>query len=249
MSKIRCLTVDEWFLSRQLKNIKQGFHLPFYIDADITPLQKSFSDKKIPLTAVLIKAASHLLNDMPEMNKVTFNTCLGTKVFYPDYNGVNLPILNEIDGKTVLSGITIYDAYKKSLEEIMTEVRAARERKFDELPVNRIIHGNGPAVLKKLKLRIILFLLRNFPSFYANKRGGGISVSSLLNLASPELNVHMSAYGMTTLTISSCTLTEQNGKSTLKVGAAFDHLTTHGYAGTKAILKLTSILQNAENFK
>lgn len=248
MSNIRCLTVDEWFLSHQLKNIKQGFHLPFYIDAEITSLQKKFVDKKLPLTAVLVKAASHLLNEMPEINKVTFNTCLGPKVFYPDYNGVNLPVLNEIEGKTVLSGITIYDAYKKSLDEIMAEIRAARERKFDELPVNRIIHGSGPDFLKKLKLRIVFFLLRNFLSFYAKKRGGGISVSSLLNLASPDLNVHMNAYGMTTLTFSSCTSIEQNGKNILKVGAAFDHQTTHGFIGTKAILKLTTILQTAENF-
>lgn len=248
MSNIRCLTVDEWFLALQLKNIKQGFHLPFYIDADIASLKEKYHDQKIPFTAVLVKAASHLIKEMPEINKVTFNTCLGTKLFYPDYNGVNIPVLNEIEGKTVLSGITIYDAYKKSLEEIMAEIRAARERKFDELPVNRIIHGSGPAFLKKFKLRTIHFLLRNFPSFYARKRGGGISVSSLLNLASPDLNVHMSAYGMTTLTISSCTLAQQSGKELLKVGAAFDHQSTHGYVGTKAILKLTSIFQSAGNF-
>lgn len=248
MNNIRSLSVDEWFLSLQLKNIKQGFHIPFYVEADISSLHKKFEGKKIHHTALLVKAASCLIQEMPEINKVTFNTIMGQKVFFPDYNGVNIPILNEIDGKTVLTGITIYDAYKKSFEEIMQEIRVARERKFDDLPVNRIIHGSDLRLIKKLKLRTIYFLLKNFPSIYSRKRGGGVSVSSLLNLASPNLNVHMNAFGMTTLTISSCTLLEQGEKKLVKVGVGFDHLTTHGYAGTKAVLKLTTILQNAENF-
>lgn len=248
MNNIRRLTVDEWFLSHQLKNIKEGFHLPFYIDADITSLYQKYDGKKIQHTALLVKAASFLIHEMPEVNKVTFNTLFGTKVFFPDYNGVNIPILNVIDGKTVLSGITIYDAYKKSLEEIMQEIRTARERKIEDLPVNKIIHGGDPDFIKKFKLRIIFWFLKNAPSVYSRKRGGGISVSSLLNLAAPELNVHMNAYGMTTLTLSSCTLLELDNKKIFKVGVGFDHLTTHGFVGTKAILNLTKILQTAENF-
>lgn len=244
MNNIRSLSVDEWFLALQLKNIKKGFHLPFFIEADITHLQ----GEKIPYTAFLVKAASHLINVMPEINKVTFHSLLGTKVYFPDYNGVNLPILSEIDGKKILSGITIYDAHTKSLDEIIKEIRVAKDRTLNDLPINQIIHGSGPTLLKKLKLCGIYFCLKNFPTFYAKKRGGGISVSSLLNLASPGLDVHMSAFGMTTLTISSCTLIEQDHKKIIKVGVGFDHLTTHGYAGTKAILELSKVLQTAENF-
>lgn len=247
MSITRKLNADEWFLAHQLKNIKKGFHLPFYIDADITNLEKKYSSQKISHTAVLIKATSILLRQKPEINKVTFQTLWGTRVFYPGYNGVNLPVLHNIHGKSVVSGFTIYDADKKSLQEIKEEIKKAKARTLKDLPINRIIHGDGPEALKKLKLWMIYFFFKNFPSLYEKKCGGGISVSSLLNLSSPDFQIHISSYGMTTLTISSCTVYEKDSKKFMKVGVAFDHLTTHGHVGTESIFKLADILQSAEN--
>src|SRR5262245_38237165 len=115
MSEIRKPTLDEWFLALQLKQIKKGFHLPLYLEADVTELSKKFEGNILPATAVLVKAASHLIHKVPEINKAAFHTMCGIKIAEPKYNGVNLPVELLIDGKKILTGITIHDAYRKSL--------------------------------------------------------------------------------------------------------------------------------------
>ncbi|WPU65435.1 hypothetical protein [Peredibacter starrii] len=248
-NEVRKPTVDEWFLALQLKSIKKGFHLPLYLEADITRLvEKLDSRDKTPYTAILIKAASHLIYQMPEVNKATVHSICGVKIIEPTYNSVNLPLELLIDGKKVLTGITIRDAYKRSLKEINEEIKLAKNKTLNDLPVNRIVHGSGFDWVKKFKLRIIHFMMNNFPRLYLKKGGGGISVSSLMNLASPEVNVHMSAYGMTMITISSCSVEKREGRELLKVGFAFDHLVVHGAQGVKASVELVKILQNPALF-
>ena len=248
-NEIRKPTVDEWFLALQLKSIKKGFHLPFYLEADITRIvEKLDSRDKVPYTAILMKAASHLIHQMPEVNKAIVHSVCGVKIIEPSYNSVNLPLELMIDGKKMLTGITIRDAYKKSFKEINEEIKSAKNKTLNDLPLNRIVHGPGFEYVKKLKLWLIHFLLNNFPRLYLKKGGGGISVSSLMNLASPGVDVHMNAYGMTTLTISSCFVEKREGRDIMKVGFAFDHLVVHGSQGVKAATELVKILQNPELF-
>ena len=90
--------------------------------------------------------------------------------------------------------------------------------------------------------------MNNYPRLYLKKGAGGISVSSLMNLASPDVSVHMNAYGMTVITISSCSVEKREGRELLKVGMAFDHLVVHGALGVKASVEIVKILQNPEFF-
>lgn len=248
-NEIRKPTVDEWFLALQLRTIKKSFHLPLYVEADVTRLLERTDSREKPLyTAILIKAASHLLHLYPELNKAIFHTLCGVKIVEPAYNSVNLPIEILTDGKKVLTGISIRDAYKKTLHEIQAEIKQAKLQKLSDLPVNKIVHGNGLTCVRKLKLRLIHLLMNNFPKLYLRKGGGGISVSSLMNLSTPGVSVHMNAYGMNVITISSCCAEKREGRDILKVGLAFDHLVVHGAVGVKASVDFVKILQNPELF-
>lgn len=246
MSQVNPPTVDEWFLSKQLKAINKGLHLPFKMKSDVTVFAKHYRDqnKRPPYTALLVKAASQLIHEMPEINRACFHTFYGLRLVNPNYNAVNLPLMVEIDGKSVVTGITIEDAYKKSCEQIREEIKSKRPTSFDRIPLNKIIHCGRFKLWQKLKLRMLLFLFSNLPKLYLKKGGGGISVSSLLNLAQKNNIVEMSAYGMTTLTISSCSIETNDESDTHKicVGVAFDHLVTHGAIGTGAIIRLNEII-------
>lgn len=233
-------SVDEWFLALQLKKIKQGMHIPIYVEADISHL---ISRDPPPYTAILIKAASHLIQRNPDLNKINFHGLFGTKIVEPNYNAVNLPVEVSVGDKKILTGISIQDAYKKSLSEIKNEIRLARNKTLNDLPVNKIIHGAGFDFWKKIKLRTIFFALTNMPSLYLKKHGGGISVSSLMNLAQPNQSVHINAFGMTTFTISSCCVENKEGKYMMKVGIAFDHLHIHGSKGMSGVVDFVNILQ------
>lgn len=242
MSKLQSLSVDQWFLAKQLKDIKKGFHLPFHFSVDCHQLLQRYQSagKRPPITALLIKAASQLIHERPELNQACFHSWLGIQVAKLNYNAVNIPLMTEIEGKKVVTGISIEDAYKKSLLEITSEIKAKRPVSFDQIPINKIIHGPDLNIIKKIKLSFLYFIFCHFPSLYVKKRAGGISVSSLMNFSNEQAPVHMSAFGMTTLTISSCSL-DSNGQ--LHIGVAFDHLITHGATGVEAIIHLSTILQ------
>lgn len=246
MSQINSLSLDEWFLAKQLKSIKKGFHLPYNIKVDVSKLSEYYrsQNKRPAYTALLIKSASQLIHEMPEINRCCFHTFYGMRLVSPKYNAVNIPLTTEIDGKSVVTGVSIDDAYKKSLEQIREELKAKRPQSFDQLPLNKIIHCGKFKAWQKLKLRGLLFLFSHFPKLYLKKKGGGISVSSLMNLAKKGCEVEMNAFGMTTLTISACSVefNHETGQEKLCVGVAFDHIATHGALGTKAILRLSEII-------
>lgn len=243
---IRKPTVDEWFLALQLKQIKKGFHLPFHLKADVTHM--TLHSSRPLFTAMLVKAASILLRQRSQMNKIiTHGTC-GIRIIEPAYNGVNVPLELEIEGRKIVTGVTIEDAFRKSLKEIHDEIKKAKGKTLNDLPVNKIIHSRGLDFIKKIKLKILHFILMNFPSLYLKKRVGGISVSSLLNYADPSVNVSMSAFGMTVLTISSCSIIQEKNKTYLDIGMAFDHSVIHGKDGVEAIHEFVRILQNPELF-
>jgi hypothetical protein len=243
-NEIRCLSLDEWFLCSQLEKINHGFHLPMQIEIDITPfiIEYKNKNKKPPITALLIKASSQLIKQFPEYNKVYFNTTFGRKIVTPAYNSVNVPIELSLNGKQVISATTIKDAYLKSYEEINSELKNEKNKTLDQLPVNKLIHGKGLRFIRKLKLRIILFLFLNCPSLYVKNKGGGISVSSLFTGNPENKNIDVVAYGMTTLTLCSATVLENDNRYLLKIGIGFNHIVTHGINAPKGISQLATII-------
>jgi len=245
MSKeIRCLSLDEWFLCKQLEKINHGFHLPMQVEVDITSFINSYKEqnKKPPITALLIKASSQLIKECPDYNKVYFNTLFGRKVVMPSYNSVNVPIELSLNGKQVISATSIKDAYLKSYEEINAELKNEKNKTLEQLPVNKLIHGSGLKFIRKLKLRMILFLFLNCPHLYVKNKGGGISVSSLFTGNPENKSMEVMAYGMTSFTLCSATIIEQNGRSILKLGIGFNHIVTHGINAPKAISHLSTII-------
>ncbi len=251
MSEISPLSIDEWFLAKQLRNIKKGLHLPYNIKADITVFLNHYRERnsRPPLTALLIKSSSQLINEMPEINQACFHTFYGLRKIRPTYNVVNIPMVVNIDGKSIVTATTIENAYQKTLSQIHEEVKTKRPTNFEQMPLNKIIHLGKFRIWQKIRLSLFHFIYSNFPNFYLKNRGGGICVSSLLNLAKDDCPVTMNAYGMTTFTISSCSIEKSPNDhiETICVGVAFDHLITHGMLGTRGIIRLSEIIR--ENAK
>jgi len=128
----------------------------------------------------------------------------------------------------------------KSLAEIRAELKAASERPVAELPVGRHVFGKPNTFLNRLRLRAIHDLLQNAPGLYERFGGGGISVSSLMNLHRPGVDFRMTAYGATALTISSCHLSAERR---LRMGVAFDHAALPGQTGAELAHRLAELLQ------
>ncbi len=252
-SIVRRPTLDEWFLIHQLKKIKNQLHLPLYIDLEITKLSKHFTSRneKVPYTALLIKASSILLNECPYINKAVFHTFYGPRFVDIKYNSVNLPLFINKDGKRMLTGMTIENAYLKSLIEIQKEIKKAANKPISELPINKILHYGKNNFINRAKLRILYFLLYHFPKNYIKHKVGGISVSSIMNKSNPEVPLSMMAYSNTGLTISSCSEYKRNDKTFIKLGIAWDHMTCHGERGHESVSTFCQILKtiNDEHFE
>jgi len=250
---VRKPTLDEWFLILQLKCIKKQFHLPFYIDIDVTKLANKFmaANRKVPYTALLIKASSILLEECPHMNIAIFHTFLGVKIVDFKYNIVNLPIAIVRDGKYMLTATTIENAFMKSIHEIRSEIKSAAAKDLSDLPLNKLLHYGKNNFFNRLKLRTMHFMFNNFPKKYLKFRAGGIGVSSLMNKSNIDLPLAMMAYGNTGLTIGSCAEYQNAEKRFLKVGIALDHMVCHGEVGVAAIMQFSEILTatNDKHFK
>lgn len=242
--EIRCPSLDEWFLSKQLEKIKHGFHLPTSMEIDLTEFITEYKkqNKNPPTTALLIKAASQFIQDFPEYNQVYFKTIFGRKIVSPSYNSVNVPVELSLNGKQVISAVAVKDAYKKSLSEINEELKKEKLKTLENLPVNKLIHGEGNIFLRKLKLRIILFLFFNCPGLYVKNRGGGISVSSLFRGNPDNLDMTVLAYGMTTFTLCSAAVVEKEQQSILKLSVGFNHIVTHGINAPRSLASLSKII-------
>lgn len=242
---IRKLTIDEWFLNLQLGNLKDHFFLPIFIEVDVTSFQKKYlaKNKHPPYALYLIKSASQFIHENPEYNEVYFNTIFGKKIATLGYNAVNVPIEITHNQQSYISAVSVQDAYKKSLEDIGLELKKEKMKTLDDLPINKIIHGKEHPFIKKIKLSFIFFIFSNFPKFYLKNKAGGISVSSLFATNKDNRNMHINAYGLTTFTLCSATILEQNDKTIMKIGIGFSHAVTHGLKGSLAVNKLAQVLE------
>lgn len=245
--RVRSLNLDEWFLSLQLDKIKDGFHLPISVTVDISHLVTEYANanRKLSFTALLIKASSILIKERPECNRIFFKTIFGKKIIEPAYNAVNVPIEIHTNGLKIVSSAVIRDAHDKSLEHISSELRKESTKSLNDLPINKIIHGSGNYYLNKLKLFSIFFIFSNFPSFFLKKGGGGISVSSLFSVNRANHNLLIPAFGMTSYSICSVSVKNEEDKTLLYLSVGFDHGINHGADGIRAMEHLINILSRS----
>lgn len=241
--------LEEWFLIHQLKSIrKRHFHLPFYLDVDITPYCLTLSShwNKFPLTSFLIKALGILLEDRPQLNKMVFNSILGGKILRPNYISVNLPILLNTEGIDYVGATTIKKPHVKSIREIQNELKRELQKDPRDLPIGKFIYKRKNSFLNRSRLRLIHFLVWNVPQFYLRFGGGGITLSSLLNLKQQNFSGHIVSFGPTAFTLCTTSFQELDGKHILKVGVAFDHFALTGQEGVECFRHLNNILNGKD---
>jgi pyruvate/2-oxoglutarate dehydrogenase complex dihydrolipoamide acyltransferase (E2) component len=245
MSKaIRKLTLDEWFLVYQLQKIKQHFHIPIFVDVDVTKIEQYYKDLGVPApyTTILIKAASLFIEECPEINRAIFHTFYGKRMVEFPYNSVNIPVTSIKDGKKIVSATKIKDAHKLTNLEIRKELKKATKKKLDDLPINKILHTKKNNLLNRTKLKLIHFMMSHFPKFYLKHQAGGISVSSIPHLYDPDSPLQAVSYGMTAATLFNCSMKKDGVKTYLRLGIGFDHMTCHGDTAMVASTKLCQIL-------
>jgi hypothetical protein len=243
-SPIRKPTLDEWFLIYQLQKLKKQFHIPTFVDVDVTRIATHYEEMGMPTpyTTMLIKSASILAHECPEINKAVFHTFYGLRVVEFPYNSVNVPISRVINNKSVISATMIEDAHLKTNLEIRKDLKRATKKTLDQLPINKILHTKKNNILNRLKLKAIHFALMNFPSIYLKNKGGGTSVSSIPYQYDQKSPIQAVSYGMTGITLFSCSMKKENEKTYLRMGIGFDHMICHGNVAMKASTILCSIL-------
>ena len=201
-------------------------------------LKQHGANARIPWTAFLVKVAALMAKEVPEANRVLFKTFTGWRFLQFDYVTINVPVLIKIRGSYHLSAVTIKDADRRDIDEIAQEIRAAKSRTLDELPVSKLIIGRRNSFWNRLRLRLIHAVVARSPRAYAKLGGGGLSVSSLLNHVGDQAQSRPYAFGATALTICASSLEERDGKHWLKLGLGCDHLTGGGELAMRAVRML-----------
>lgn len=242
---IRKQTLEEWFLCYQLRSLKKRhFHLPIDVDIDVTELvrQETKPGEKPPYTAILVKTVAEAAKMNPNINKTLFRTLFGARIVEFDRIHINMPIVYKFKGRKHLGAVVIKDADKKSIQEINAEILKEMRKPLRERPVGRLVVDRKNHFLNRLSLKLVHFLVYNFPSFYVRKGGGGISVSSLLNLAEEGFHCRPVSFGNTAYTFccSEVDITD-SGRHILKVGAGCDHYAAGGMELISALKTLTKV--------
>ncbi len=242
---VRKASLEEWFLVYQLEKIKRDhFHLPFYMTVNISKLASFFreKEKKIPVTALMIKAAGLLAEKHPEVNRVVFKTFYGLRIFDPSYISVNLPIMIDVEGHRFLAATVIEKVNVASLSKINEEIKQALSQKLSDLKIGKYVYKKRNNFINRTRLRLIHFLINNFPKIYENFGGGALAVSSLMNHNHEDFDMSMMAYGPTAFTICSCNHIQKKDGDFLKIGIAYDHFAFSGEKAIEASQSLSLIL-------
>ena len=243
---IRKLSLEEWFLNYQLSQIqKNHFHFPIELDADLTRLNREYKkrNQSLPITAVLIKAVGLLANRYPVINRMYFKTLFGERLVQFPYVSVNLPLLIQSSEQKHLSAITIANADQLSISEIRNLISEGRSRPLETLPILRRVIKSRNHFMNRWILKRIHDLVFRFPALYLKKKGGGISVSSLMNISDKNGSTRPYSFGSTALTVcASSALPGPDHQLTLKIGMGFDHYALSGHEAVEAIAGLGKIL-------
>lgn len=249
---IRNQTLQEWFLSYQLKKIsKRHVHMPVSLDVDVSAIADHYSSRgeKAPFTAILIKAVALTAQKNPQLNRMYFPSLWNAKLVEFDYCNVNLPLILEEEGRQYLSAMTLKEPQNLEISEIYSEIKRAKSIKLNDTKITKFVVGKNN-IFKRLILRFIHFVVFSFPKVYVANGGGGLSVSSLHNLENSSLDMRFSPYGPTAVTFGLITVKKNRENQTImKVGIGYDHMACRGDEMTVALRDFTRILSSVSDFQ
>ena len=249
MSLVRRLTLEEWFTNHQLNYIFRKYcHNNVTVDVDVTRLVTFAEAKglKFSPTAAVIKAVGLLALQRPKLNRGLFFTPWGHRIVEFDAIRVNLPVLVANNGDPVLSAMVIDSPDKKSTKEIHQEIRTFASGDLSDKPISRFVVKRKNHFINRLLLRMLHFVIFRFPRLHASK-GGGFSVSSLVNQDTSAMTVRGVAKAHTSLTFGVSGLKKSSeGKYTLLIGIGGNHSILSGVEGMDACSVLASILSDPE---
>ncbi len=243
---VRRQTLEEWFTDHQLQRIgRDHFHIPVGLNVDVTAVHHAWeaAGKRLPVTAMVIKALALTAREHPECNRTVFRTSLGTWVVDFEHTDVNVPVMIEHEGRSVLSAVVIHDAADKSVAAIHQEVREASQRDLSALPIGRHFIANRNTWFNRTKLRLVHWAVWNLPWAFERKRGGGLAVSSLIGAASDTLDITAVSRGPHVLNVGVWTLRETDGRQLLKLGIGYDHSGLGGQAMFRVMSTLDAVLR------
>lgn len=240
---LRKLTLNEWFLKYQLDFLNRRYnHLSAMIECDLSSLMLRFGNDKLPITSILIKCASLLLKECPQVNRQMFQSIWGKRIYSSDEFAVTVPVLFETKDGLYTSVVNIENAWNKSLDEIREELKSYRKQDPYSLPLGKFILGKENTFLNRLRLKIIHRLVNTFPSFLEKYKVGTICVTSLMNVKNTDSDIVYMAKGPGAFTLCLCGLNLQTKR--MKLGISWDHGTGHGVEGVVASKKLVELIEN-----
>lgn len=244
---LRKLSLNEWFLKYQLDYLNRNYnHLSAMIECDLSSLITKYGDDKLPITSILIKSASLLLKECPQVNRQIFQTIWGKRIYISDEFAVTVPVLFETKEGLYTSVVNIENAWKKSLDEIREELKSYRKQDPYRLPLGKFILGKGNTFFNRLRLRIIHKLVNTFPYFLEKYKVGTICVSSLMNVKNTDSDIIYMAKGPGAMTLCLCGINLQSKR--MKLGISWDHGTGHGVEGVSASKKLVELIEKSTSF-
>lgn len=249
VSGVRRLTLSEWFMGLQVRAIRRWHvHNPGQLRLDVSLLREAWRlrrarepglPERIPWTAIFIRAVGRLCVAAPNLNRMLFHTPLGRRIVEFPYVTVNVPVrLRESD---YLAACILQDADTRTLFEIAAAIAAFRDTSQDVLPIGRILKGDHNTWHRRLRLWLLHEAAYRLPWLYLKRRGGGISVSSLLHRRDGA-RVQAVAWGPTALTFAPTALVEEGDRLWLEVGMAVDHLVLTGDEAVREAARLQAIL-------
>ncbi len=243
---VRRQNLEEWFTDHQLQALHRNhFHIPAHLDFDVSKLVAAYAeqDRRLPITAVMVKAMALLAKKHPEVNRTIFRTFLGTWVVEFDHIDVNVPVMIEHEGRRVLSATVVKDADTKTVAQINDEVKVASQRNLADLPIGSHFIANRNNLWNRTKLRLIHWAVWNLPWLYLSKRGGGMAVSSIVQPTAPGFQLRVVSRGPHVWTIGLWTLeADENGRHILRAGVGYDHSALGGEAFITTTHSLNGIL-------
>ena len=242
---VRKLTLEHWFINHQLNAIRaRHFHLPGSFDVDVT-LAVGELDPLRPtsvLTAMTVKALGLLLEERPDLNRIYARTLFGARLICPDYVAVNVPILIDVGDRKVQSALIIQNPQHKSVDEIRSEMRAAVKAGLAGKPIARFVSTHSNSWWNRTALRLLHFVAYQFPRLYIKRRGGGVSLSSLIYEGKSSAPMTTVSFGPTAFTVALTSAWQDDGRWTLRLGVAFDHFVGGGELAIYFAKRLAMIL-------
>lgn len=245
---VRRQTLSEWFLDHQLRSMeREHFHIPMHLEIDVSPLEAHYTalGERVPVTALVVRALAVVAEAHPHINRTVFRTPLGTRVVDFDHIDVNVPVMMERDGQFILSAVVVQDANTKSVSTIRDEVRAARQRDIDALPIAKLMVKNRNNAINRTRLRLLHWAVWRLPWLYERHRGGGLAVSSLVRGHTPGFSGTAVSRGPNAVTLGIWGL-ESGPRTLLRVGVGFDHCAMDGAIFHPALLMLNEVLSRTD---